>query len=77
MEERKKIYEGEDITMCVGSDRYCYFITKVIDQKHLKVKKYCICADFSKDISYRHQDWKYFKSAEKMKTFLKKICSIY
>ena len=37
------IHEGDDITMYHWSDRTCYYVTKVIDQKHIFVQQYHVC----------------------------------
>jgi hypothetical protein len=55
---------GDDITMYLYSDRRCYYVTEVIDQKHIKVRPYYVCADHGKATGMGHQDWKYFKSAK-------------
>lgn len=59
---RREIRVGDDITMYLWSDRHCYYVTEVIDQKHIKVKPYHICADKSKPGGMGHQDWMYFKT---------------
>lgn len=58
----KTIKEGMDITMYHWSDRTCYFITKVIDQKHIFVNRYYVCADHSKEGGMGHQNWLYFRT---------------
>lgn len=58
----REIAVGDDITMYLWSDRHCYYVTDVIDQKHIKVKPYHICADKSKPGGMGHQDWMYFKT---------------
>lgn len=58
----REISVGDDITMYLWSDRRCYYVTDVIDQKHIKVKPYFVCADKSKEGGMGHQNWKYFKS---------------
>lgn len=37
-------------------------MTDVIDQKHIKVKPYYVCADHDKPGGMGHQDWMYFKT---------------
>ena len=59
----KLIHEGDDITMYYWSDRECYYVTRVIDQKHLFVKRYFVCADHSKEGGVGHQNWLYFKTS--------------
>lgn len=58
----RDIRVGDDITMYLWSDRHCYYVTEVIDQKHIKVKPYHVCADRSKPGGMGHQDWVYFKT---------------
>ena len=57
----REIKPGDDITMYWHSDRSCYYVSEVIDQKHIKVKPYFVCADKSKPGGMGHQDWVYFK----------------
>ena len=57
-----EITVGMDITMYHWTDRTCYYVTEVIDQKHIKVRPYLICADHDKTIGMGHQDWLYFKT---------------
>lgn len=64
---------GDDITMYHWSDRTCYYITDVIDQKHIKVKQYHVCADHSKTGGMGHQDWLYFKNAKDMGDYLRQF----
>lgn len=66
----KLIHIGDDITMYLWSDSYCYYVTKVIDQKHIFVRKYHVCADHSKPGGMGHQDWLYFKTAKEMHEYL-------
>lgn len=66
------IHEGMDITKYYWSDRTCYFVTKVIDQKHIFIKKYQICADHSKEGGMGHQNWLYFKTTKEMNEYLNK-----
>ena len=58
----REIQVGDDITSCLYSDRECYYITKVIDQQHIFVKKYLVCANRDKGTGIGHQDWVYFKT---------------
>lgn len=64
------IHKGDDITMYYWSDRSCYFVTKVIDQKHIFVKPYEVVADRSKPGGMGHQDWLYFKSRREANMYL-------
>lgn len=67
----KMIHEGDDITMYLYTDRHCYYVTKVVDQKHIFVKPYYICADHSVEgLDYGHDSWKYFKSKIEMDVFI-------
>lgn len=68
--EDKMIHEGDDITMYYWSDRTCYYVTKVIDQKHIFVKRYYVCADH--DAPSMSNTWKYFKSHKEMNEYLRK-----
>ena len=66
------IHIGDDITMYHYSDRTCYYVTDVIDQKHIKVREYHVCADHSKpDLGPGHNEWKYFKSRNEENEYLK------
>lgn len=57
------IHEGDDITMYHYTDQTCYYITKVVDQKHIFVKEYDVKADTSKGkVEVGHQDWIYTKN---------------
>ena len=66
----RELKVGDDITMYYWSDRRCYYITKVIDQKHIFVKEYQICADHSKEGGMGHQNWLYFKTNREMQAYL-------
>lgn len=73
LEEGKQyspIEVGTDITMYYWSDRRCYYVTEVIDQKHIKVQKYKVVADQSKDLGMGHQDWVYFKTTKEANDYL-------
>jgi len=65
------IHVGDDITMYYWSDRRCYYVTEVIDQKHIKVREYEIVADRSKDLDFGHQNWLYFKTNKECSDYLK------
>jgi len=62
-----EITVGMDITMFYWSDREVYYVTKVIDQKHIFVKKYLVCADKESN------GWKYFKTNSDMNDYLKQF----
>jgi len=64
-----EITVGTDITMYYWSDRHCYYVTRVIDQKHIFVKQYHVCANHHKAGGMGHQDWLYFKSAREMQEY--------
>lgn len=68
-----KIEKGTDITMYFYSDRECFYVTDVISDKEIKVKRYYVCADFSKPGGIGHQNWMYFKTAEEMNAYLAKF----
>lgn len=57
----REIRPGDDITMYLWSDRHCYYVTEVINQKRIKVKPYHVCADKEKAYGMGHQEWLYFK----------------
>lgn len=69
----RELQVGDDITMYLWSDCNCYFITEVIDQKHIKVKKYHVCADHEKAVGMGHQDWLFFKSAKEESEYLNRF----
>ena len=50
--------------MYYWSDRQCYYVIEVIDQKHIRVLPYEVCADHSKKGGMGHQNWLYFKTAK-------------
>lgn len=66
----RELSSGDDITMYLWSDRACYYITEVIDQKRIKVKRYYVCADHSKPGGMGHQDWVYFKTLRDLHDYL-------
>lgn len=68
--EDKLIHVGDDITMYLWSDRLCYFVTKVIDQKHIFVHKYQVCADHSKEGGIGHENWLYFKTVKEKTKYI-------
>lgn len=65
----REICVGDDITMYLWSDRHCYYVTEVIDQKHIKVREYIVMHDKSKEWYMGNQDWVYFKTAEEAKKY--------
>lgn len=66
----KLIHEGDDITMYYYSDRHCFYVTRVIDQKHIFVKEYEVVADKEKAGGMGHQDWLYFKTKKECNKYL-------
>lgn len=71
--EDNLIHVGDDITKYWYSDRSCYYVTEIIDQKHIKIKRYHVCADHSKDGGMGHQNWLYFKTKKEEQDYLKTI----
>ena len=69
-EPDKTIKEGTDVTVYGWSDRQCKYVTRVIDQKHIFVKDYYVCADRSKPGGIGHQNWRYFKTAREEAEYL-------
>jgi len=69
----REICVGDDITMYLWSDRHCYYVTEVIDQKHIKVKPYYVCADKTKPGGMGHQDWVYFKTLRERDEYLGRV----
>lgn len=67
------IKEGTDITMYLWSDRDCYYVTDVIDDKHIKVRQYIVVADHDEACGMGHQNWLYFKTGEDVNDYLGKI----
>ena len=65
-----EIKKGMDITMYYWSDRTCYWVEEVIDQKRIIVGEYYVCADHSKSGGMGHQDWMYFKTLKDENTYL-------
>lgn len=68
----REIREGDDLTMYLYSDRRCYFVTKVINQNHIFIHPYHVCADQSKPGGMGHQNWLYFKTAKQHNEYLNK-----
>lgn len=69
----REIREGDDITMYLYSDRHCYFVTKVIDQGHIFIHQYHVCADHSKEGGMGHQNWLYFKTIKEHNQYLNSL----
>jgi len=67
---KEPLKEGVDVTMYYWSDRTCYYITKVVDQKHIFVHRYEVCADHSKPGGMGHQDWLYFKTIKEERQYI-------
>ena len=61
---------GDDITMYLWSDRRCFYVSEVIDERHIKVLPYYVCADQSKAGGMGHQNWLYFKSVNEQNRYL-------
>lgn len=69
----REIRVGDDITMYLWSDRHPYFVTKVIDQEHIYVHKYHVCADHSKEGGRGHQNWLYFKTLKEHNQYINSL----
>lgn len=67
----RELQVGDDITMYMWSDRHCYYITEVENEKRIKVKPYFVCADKSKPGGMGHQDWVYFKDPAEYARYIK------
>ena len=68
----RDIQIGDDITFYLWSDRICYYVTNVIDQKHIFVRKYEVVADREKECRMGHQNWLYFKTVKECNDYLRK-----
>lgn len=66
-----KIEVGTDITMYHYSDRTCYHVTDIFDDKHIFVKRYIVCADHDIGSDWGHQNWLYFKTLFEEVEYLK------
>lgn len=66
----REIAVGDNLTMYHWSDRTCYYVTGVLDQKHIRVKRYYTCADKSKPGGMGHQNWVYFKTLKEFHQYL-------
>ena len=60
---------GDDLTEYFWSDRCCYYVTRIIDQKHIFVKRYEVCANHHTADGMGHQDWLYFKTNREMQEY--------
>lgn len=67
----RELQAGDDITMYFWSDRKCYYITRVNNQKSIFVKPYEVCADQEKAGGMGHQNWLYFKTNKEMNDYLR------
>ena len=67
---RPEIKVGDDITQYHWSDRTCYYVTRVENQKHIFVKRYQVCADHEKPGGMGHQDWLYFKTEKEEQAYI-------
>jgi len=61
-----------NITMYHWSDRTCYYVVEVENQKRIKVNQYQVCADHDKPCGMGHQDWVYFKTKRELNDYLTK-----
>lgn len=68
----RDIMVGDDITKYLWSDRTCYYVTKVKNQKHIFIKEYEIIADRDKPGGMGHQNWLYFKTRKEANDYLNK-----
>lgn len=66
----REIKVGDDLTKYYWSDRRCYYVTRVENQKHIFIKRYEICADHHKEGGMGHQDWLYFKTCREMQEYI-------
>lgn len=69
----RELRAGDDITMYYWSDRKCYFIIRVVNEKHIFVKPYEVVADQEKEGGMGHQNWLYFKSVKECNDYLNKF----
>lgn len=67
-----EIIPGTDITIYSWSDRNCYYVDSVVNQKDIFVRPYYVCADQDKKGGMGHQDWLYFKTPKEHNDYLKK-----
>lgn len=69
----RPIRAGDDITMYFWSDRHCYYVSEVIDQRHIMVLPYHVVADHDKAGGMGHQNWLYFKSVNERNRYLNRF----
>lgn len=69
----REIKAGDDITMYLYSDRACYYVDFVEDQKHIKVRRYYHCADHEKEGGIGHQNWMLFKTWDEWNAYLSRF----
>lgn len=68
----RDIQVGDDLTRYYWSDRSCYYVTKVVDQKHITIREYEIIADREQQGGIGHQNWLYFKTRKEANDYLNK-----
>ena len=73
----REIQVGDNITEYLWSDRHCYYVTAVENQKRIKVKPYIVVHDHSKEWYMGNQDWVYFKSVEEADAYLRQFGKSY
>ena len=66
----REIKPGDDITMYYYSDRQCFYVTEVENQKRIKVRPWYTCADHEKEGGMGHQNWCYFRSVDERNEYL-------
>ena len=66
----REIKVGDDITEYLWSDRHCYYVTGVENQKRIKVREYIVMHDKDKEWYMGHQDWVYFRTVDEAKKCL-------
>lgn len=67
-----QIHVGDDVTKYYWSDRKCYYVTKVINQEHIFISEYYVCADRELQGGMGHQNWVYFKTSKEYNEYLAK-----
>lgn len=65
----REIAVGDDITEYLWSDRHCYYVVAVENQKRIKVRPYYVCADHEKADGMGHQEWLYFQTWDEMNEY--------
>lgn len=68
----REIKPGDDITMYLWSDRECFYVTEVENQKRIKVRPWYTSADHDKPGGMGHQDWVYFRTLDERNDYLAK-----